>query len=212
MPKVAGLILSAGESKRMGEPKALLTIDNHTLLEDQISRLKKAGIHDIFVVVGAHRDEILGQHEALDVNWATNESWQSGNFSSILCGLRKTYRSSEPRRDEVPLRGKSRTNNTNDFTGTILLPVDVAGVETKTIRRIIDEGVKRSQNIIPTYNGRGGHPVYLTKAFAKQLLDQHTNNDRLDVIFKKDKDTTRLEVDTKTILNNINTREEWDNI
>ena len=54
MPKTAILILAAGESKRMGEPKQLLPYNNSTLLLHTIEQANSIKYADVFIVIGAH--------------------------------------------------------------------------------------------------------------------------------------------------------------
>ena len=55
---IAGLILAAGESRRMGRDKALLTYHGRTFLETLILNIRNAGIENIAVVLGHHAEEI----------------------------------------------------------------------------------------------------------------------------------------------------------
>lgn len=190
MWKVAGLILAAGESSRMGTPKALLKIGGTTLLEDQTKRLRRAGVEEVFVVVGSASDEIKKTHASLKVIWVENNDWKKGNFSSIIIGLKEIFR-------------------TSLVNGVVLLPVDVVGVESKIIKKIIGSGFEFDGNVIPTFQQRGGHPVFLTMDMVSKIVSHCSIDDRLDAVLSSDTDTTRLEVDSKSILNNINTKDDW---
>ena len=65
---IAGLILSAGASSRMGMPKALLKYnDGSTLLSSQVKLMKEGGISKVGVVIGANSNTILDAHSELDV-------------------------------------------------------------------------------------------------------------------------------------------------
>ena len=59
MSKTAILILAAGESKRMGEPKQLLPYNNSTLLLHTIEQANALKYSDVFVVIGAHFTDIF---------------------------------------------------------------------------------------------------------------------------------------------------------
>jgi len=185
MNNVAGLILAAGASSRMGSPKALLKVRDNTLLEDQVNRLRHAGCDPVIVVVGSEADKIMGHHGDLDIIWALNHEWGKGHFSSILCGLKETSSS------------------------TLLLTIDTVGVPIETIKEILGKGLQENKNIIPTFENRGGHPVFLTTEFIHQTLKTASPNDRLDHLLPNDPETLRLETNSNSILNNINTMGEW---
>lgn len=171
----------------MGSPKALLKVNGITLLEDQVSRLKASGVDQVFVVTGAHTKEIRSNHKNLEKTWVYNDNWEKGKFSSLLRGLQAI-----PKKSSV-----------------LILPVDVAGVEEECIRMIIKQGLKTSKPIIPTYKKRGGHPVFLTESFIENLLKTAIESDRLDYKLKETFNKEYLEVSSKNILNNINTKEDW---
>lgn len=178
--KTSAIILSAGASSRMGSPKALIRIGEGTLLEDQYLRLSEAGIEDIFIVVGSDPEKIIAAHNTLKCKWVINTNWQKETFSSVLAGLKETG------------------------GHVLLLPVDTVGVDPATIDHIVNSGLKYSCNIIPTYKGRGGHPVFLSRAFVDELIQRAPVNARLDLLLKSWPAVKRIEVDSKNILTNIN--------
>ena len=63
MPETAALLLAAGESRRMGQLKALLPWKGSTLLAHQISALSGAGIDRIVVVLGHRFEELQSELE-----------------------------------------------------------------------------------------------------------------------------------------------------
>lgn len=82
------IVLAAGASRRLGEPKQLLTIDGENLLSRAIRLAFLAGASPVFAVLGAHYDRVrklIGSAQAIPV---LNESWNEGIASSIQAGLR----------------------------------------------------------------------------------------------------------------------------
>ena len=204
MNNVAGLILAAGASSRMGSPKALLKIEDKTLLEDQVDRLRHADCDPVIAVVGSEANKIIDQHKNLNVTWALNHEWERGHFSSILCGLEELSSSNI----KTSSSDSKSPSSSNLIGGSILLPIDTVGVPIETIKEILDKGLQEDKIIIPTFKNRGGHPVFLTTEFIKHLLASTTPNDRLDHLLKNDRNMLRLEVNSESILNNINTSAE----
>ncbi len=190
--KIAGVILSAGESKRMGFPKALLKLGESTLLARQHELLNASGCDPVIAVVGCKAEDIISAHHLLPVKWVKNDLWPKGQFSSVAAGISEAI--------------------SEDSSGVVLFPVDVIGVGVNTIQAILDAASRMPDidAIIPTCNGKGGHPVYLSKKFCKNLiaLDLDDENSRLDVQLSRCETKFRIETKDAAILKNVNTPEE----
>ena len=85
---IAGLILAAGESSRMGRDKALLPCHGQTFLENIIHTLREAGIERIAVVLGHHAEEIRQAVHLEGIEVVINSEYQRGQTSSLQAGLR----------------------------------------------------------------------------------------------------------------------------
>jgi CTP:molybdopterin cytidylyltransferase MocA len=78
---VAGLLLAAGEGRRLGRPKALVSIGGRTLVERGIELLRDGGADPVIVVTGAVTLSVPG------VVTVHNADWRSGMGSSLRTGL-----------------------------------------------------------------------------------------------------------------------------
>ncbi|MBI2092832.1 MAG: nucleotidyltransferase family protein [Deltaproteobacteria bacterium] len=189
MKRVPAIILSAGESKRMGFPKALLRIGKTTLLEDQMRRFKKAGCHPVVPVLGANAKTILNNAHGIRKNYVINRRWKLGQFSSVKSGLKSL----------------------KDISfGCFIIPVDAALVPVKIIRKIARKSLKnRHQAIIPSYKGQLGHPVWISQALIKKIRSEDAGKNRLDKIIRRQRDKLIIKTNTAAILTNVNTPEKW---
>ena len=84
---IMGIILAAGESKRIGTPKALLRINSETFVERIANVLHSAGIENIILVAGTHYEEI--RNKVKNVTVVFNAQHPLGQFSSLQTGLRE---------------------------------------------------------------------------------------------------------------------------
>ena len=87
IPKTAILILAAGESKRMGEPKQLLPYNNSTLLLHSIEQANNIKYSDVFIVIGAHFADVFKSIRGQKATILKNNNWEDGMGSSLSKGI-----------------------------------------------------------------------------------------------------------------------------
>ncbi len=148
---IAGLILAAGESSRMGRDKALLTYQGQTFLETIVTRLRQAGVEPIAVVLGHHAEEIQRAVKLEGVEMVVNRDYQRGQTSSLQAGLRAL--------------------DASNAEAVVLCPVDHPAFSAATVRRLIEAfGQNHLPAAIPTFQGQRGHPVLIGRKLFGELL------------------------------------------
>ena len=92
-PSTAIIILAAGSSTRMGNPKQLLMYGSRTFLRHAAEVAVASVCRPILIVLGAYASQLQGEIDDLPVRSVTNERWADGMGSSIQVGVRalKTY-------------------------------------------------------------------------------------------------------------------------
>lgn len=85
----AAIILAAGQSSRLGQPKQLLKYQSKTLLQHAIDVTKQSSVQSIIVVLGSNSDIILNEINTSGIHVVKNDDWQSGIASAIRCGVRE---------------------------------------------------------------------------------------------------------------------------
>ncbi|GAB3812020.1 hypothetical protein GCM10028895_02660 [Pontibacter rugosus] len=83
------VILAAGASTRLGQPKQLLVHENESLLQRAIRAATSSWCEEVVVVLGANYESVVSDLEGLPVQVVKNEAWQQGMGASIRCGLQK---------------------------------------------------------------------------------------------------------------------------
>lgn len=147
---LAGIILAAGESSRMGADKALLQYGNATFLEHLVS-LFLPRVSPVIVVLGHHAEKIraaLAARSGLQI--AVNAEYQAGQLSSLQAGLRA-----------LPA----------DSDGALVTLVDHPAVAPSTIDAMIEcFRAAGAPLLIPRYQGRRGHPVLFSRSIFDEIL------------------------------------------
>jgi molybdenum cofactor cytidylyltransferase len=91
----AAIVLAAGASTRLGQPKQLLQMNGESLLHRTIRLAEKAGCAPIFVVLGFEAERMRRETADLDVRVVSNPKWQSGLGSSLRSGMEALMKESQ---------------------------------------------------------------------------------------------------------------------
>jgi molybdenum cofactor cytidylyltransferase len=149
MERIAGIILAAGESARMGRDKALLRWGGATFLEHLRAVLKNAGLGLVRVVLGANADGVLKQVRLAPVEVVLNRQWHQGMLTSVVAGL-----------DSLP-RGL--------VDAAVLCLVDHPCVSSALLRTLVERFRATGKLIVlPVCQGQRGHPAL----FSAKLFDE----------------------------------------
>src|ERR1700722_15477383 len=87
MSSVAAVVLAAGGSSRLGEPKQLVRLGEENLLERAVRVAREVGCWPVVVVLGASAEVIRSQCSLGDARVLVNEGWEEGMASSIRLGV-----------------------------------------------------------------------------------------------------------------------------
>jgi molybdenum cofactor cytidylyltransferase len=147
---IAGIVLAAGESSRMGRDKARLGYRNSTFLETILNTLAEAGIERVAVVLGHHAEEIRSALNLGAADVVINHDYRRGQTSSLQVGL-EALKSPE-------------------LEAVVVCLVDHPAVSAQTLRRLVNSFYEsRAAVVIPTYQGRRGHPVVIGRPLFDDL-------------------------------------------
>lgn len=84
---VAGILLAAGTSSRMGSNKLLLELNGESVLRGAARRALAGGVSPLYVVLGHESDKTFREIEDLRCEWALNPFYEKGMNSSLKGGL-----------------------------------------------------------------------------------------------------------------------------
>lgn len=166
MVGVSGIVLAAGSSTRLGQPKQLLELEGRPLLQHAIDAAEGAGLFDVVVVLGHRADEVGA---AVCVSKGTrlvvNPEYAEGQATSLKTGLR----AADP-----------------DSRAAIILLGDQPGVDAASLRALFDVYERSEAPVVQAaYSGRPSHPVLFDRSLwadleaiegdkgARDLLKEH---------------------------------------
>ena len=84
---VPAIILAAGASTRLGQPKQLVTIQNETLLDRAVRTAREAACDPIVVILGASAERVEQASNLEDTLVLVNDLWAEGMASSLRLGI-----------------------------------------------------------------------------------------------------------------------------
>jgi CTP:molybdopterin cytidylyltransferase MocA len=148
--KTAAIVLAAGASTRLGEPKQLATLGRETLLGRAVRVAREAGCSPVLVVLGAGYESILAEiarGTLGEVVPVINDRWKEGMASSIFFGVRALGFVAKQAR------------------GVILMTCDQPAVTAKHLRALADLGEVTASE----YAGQRGVPAYFPASWFAAL-------------------------------------------
>lgn len=186
---IGAVILSAGESSRMGRPKALLPIGGQTFIEKIVGTLNATPVGKIIVVLGHNAADLRRRIEHLPVEILVNPDYQLGQLSSLQVAVR-------------------RLQAENDCDGMLVHLVDHPYIE----RSLVDEMIRRFYEskkfiVVPRCGDKRGHPVIFARALFGELLRAPMDQGAKAVVNAHREDTLEIATDYEGIAVDIDTPE-----
>jgi molybdenum cofactor cytidylyltransferase len=185
---VSAILLAAGRSRRMGAFKPLLPFGGVTVVQRCVAALLEGGADEVVVVVGHRAEEVRERLAHLPrVRFAVNEEAGSEMGASVARGVECL--SAE--------------------TGAVLVAlVDQPAVPPAVVREIIGAR-ERARLVVPTWEGRGGHPVLIDLAFRGELLSLDPAAGLRSLFDAHRAEVLRLGVGSPYVVRDMDTWEEY---
>ena len=187
------IVLAAGRSSRLGQPKALVDVDGRPLIAHLIQRLQR--INDVEITIVTNNDILADVYLACPkTNVVLNPNPEKGRTGSIQCGLSSILE----RKGRLPKL-------------ILIVPVDRPGWSVEIAMRIIASSVTSS----PVWDGRGGHPLLIVGDDVNTVYLADSNAPLSSLIERKKLDVDfpflHLNIDTEDDLHELDlaAREDW---
>ena len=186
---IIAVVLSAGESSRMGRPKALLPIQGQKFIERIIRVIGQSRVGRTIVVLGHHADQLRGQIEHLPVEVVINPDYRSGQLSSLQVAIRH-------------IRDDDRCD------GMLVHLVDHPFIDVALVDALIESFFETKKMIVvPSYKGKRGHPVIFSRELFGELLNAPLDQGAKAVVNAHRQETLEIEWDDEGITLDIDTPE-----
>jgi CTP:molybdopterin cytidylyltransferase MocA len=145
--RVAAVVVAAGGSTRLGEPKQLVRLGKENLLERAVRIAREAGCAPVVVVLGASSDVILAQCSLANAYVVLNEDWASGMGGSVGVGV----------------------GALQNVGGCVVMTCDMPMVMPEHLRLLM--GVGSEHDVVASlYLGRRGAPAYFPSVMFAELM------------------------------------------
>jgi molybdenum cofactor cytidylyltransferase len=183
---VAAIVAAAGLSRRMGSCKQLLELGGRTVLACCLETLSAGGVREIVVVAGLQGASVAAEAGRFPVRIVINKDPAGDMASSVRTG---------------------RAALSTGTSGVIVTPCDYPLVLPSTVTSLLEiHAIDPERIIIPTHNGRRGHPLLVPRLLLEELQEGMTLRD----LVRSDPHRLHcIEVDDLGILIDMDTPEDY---
>jgi molybdenum cofactor cytidylyltransferase len=181
------VVLAAGASTRMGEPKALLLAhEGGRFVDAVIATARAGGCGGVVVAVGPPHGEAIRRALPPGVASAWNAQPERGMLSSVQAGVAA-----------LPA----------DATAALIWPVDIPFVAPATVQAILD--VRDGTIVVPTHNNKGGHPLRVPRRCFAEIAALDAERGLKALLEAHAGEVERLPVGDRNVLIDVDTPDDY---
>ncbi|WP_336022321.1 nucleotidyltransferase family protein [Halobellus salinisoli] len=154
-PRVAGVLLAAGTSSRFGDRNKLLaTHEGEPIVRRAARTLLDAGLDPVVAVVGHEAERVTDALDGLDVRLVTNDTYETGQASSVRAGIRTLAESGD------------------SIDAAVIALGDMPFVSPETVETLVAAyEAEVGDALAAAYEGVRGNPVLFDRRFFADLVD-----------------------------------------
>jgi molybdenum cofactor cytidylyltransferase len=186
---IAPVILAAGDSTRMGYPKALLPLGKETFLSRILGIVQKTGFAVPTIILGKAAGIIQPHIESWPANVRINPEPDRGQLSSIQIGL---------------------SNLNPDIQAAMIWPVDQPAVSEELVANLARIFMESAALIaIPRCRDKRGHPAIFHHSIFREFMDAPLEEGPKSILLRHRQDTIELPTDESAVVQDIDTPAEY---
>ena len=187
---ISAIVLAAGQSRRMGEPKMLLPWGKLTVIEHVIITFLNAGIEDVVLITGGAHELVEEATAQYPVRRIYNNDYANGEMlSSLQCGVKEM----------------------SDQAQAALVGLgDQPQIQERTIQGVCKAYWESQPGlVIPSFQMRRGHPWLVARPLWDELLQMKPPESPRDFLNRHAAEIYYVEVDTSSILADLDTPDDY---
>lgn len=183
------MILAAGESRRMGKPKLLLSFKGKTIIETIVESVLKSKVDKVLTVLGSDKEKVEERIKNFPLEIAFNSDYKSGMLSSIQCGFKALAENAQ---------------------AVLIILGDQPSVSSEVIDKIIAAYRRTGKGIVlPVYKKERGHPLLIDTKYRREVEKLSPQTGLRELVYNRPEDILEVKVRTSSILRDIDDAEEY---
>jgi molybdenum cofactor cytidylyltransferase len=189
LSSIAPVILAAGDSTRMGYPKALLPLGDDFFLIRILKTARNTGLPRANIVLGRSAAIIKPHIQDWDANVLINSDPSRGQLSSIQIAL---------------------SSLGPDIDAALIWPVDMPAVPQDVVRRLAELFISSGALItFPLYGDKRGHPAIFHRSLFREFMDAPLKEGPKNILMRHQQETSALAVQDSTAVKDIDTPSDY---
>jgi molybdenum cofactor cytidylyltransferase len=189
---ITAIILAAGQSRRMGQPKMLLPWGHTSVMGQVIETMKRAGVENILVITGGAREEVEKIVARYAVGSRQNADYSKGEMlSSLQTGL-------------AALRDNA------SVAAALICLGDQPQVQEGSVRAVAEAFEAGKTNlVVPSYQMRRGHPWLVARPLWEEILAMSPTESPREFLNRHAGEIEYVNVDNPSILADLDTLDDY---
>lgn len=190
---IAAVVLAAGKSKRMGEPKMTLPFGKGTMVGAVVDTVSHACgcISSVTVVLGYHGDAVREALADFHVNFAINRKPDMGMLCSVKAGLK----------------------GAGEADAYLICLGDQPQICPDAINELIECAKQTDKGlIIPTHEGKRGHPILIRAKYVEEIINLPLTYGLNEILNRHPDDVMEMPFGKPCVTMDIDTPEDYERL